>query len=95
MGKEKQTLEKGEQNKDQESKVIEIPNEILNIKKVIGVIYGGSEIIALTQSAVKRHARELNSVNSTSLRPTSTPSVTNCPLLIMTCKGWLVLTTTP
>lgn len=63
--KGKQALEKGEQNKNQESKAIEILGEPPNVERIIGVIHGGSEVSGLIQTATKRHARELNSINST------------------------------
>lgn len=89
----KQALERGEQNKDQESKAIEMLDELQNVERVISAIHGGSKISGLTLSATKRHAREINSVNSTSVRPTSIPLGMSCHLLNMTCTAWLILTT--
>lgn len=63
-----QTLEKKEQNKDKKSKAIEMPDDPPNVESVLNVIHGGSKISSLTQSTIKRYARELNGVNSTFIR---------------------------
>lgn len=44
-----------------------------NYERVISAIHEGSKISALTQSVAKRHARELNRVNSTFVCPAQTP----------------------
>lgn len=52
----RQALEKGERNKEHDSKIIDIPDEPSSVDRVISVIHGGSEVRKLTKTAAKRHA---------------------------------------
>lgn len=64
--KGRQALKKGEQNKEHESKSINMPDEPPNVDRVIGVIHRGIKVDGLTQTTLKRHSQELNNVNSMS-----------------------------